>query len=193
MKVHQRKYGIIKSTKDLPLSIFKYLLIAIFSLSCSTTYKNQNPIDKAFPKVLGTSLEGKRWSIPKEMSGKKIIFLIGYKQNSQFDIDRWLIGLDMKGFKGDVYELPTIQGMFPRMFSTKIDEGMRRGIPKELWKGVITIYKDGEKIQEFTGNERPNNTRVILLDSNGIIRYFNDSGFSVQGLNDLLEKYNLNK
>ncbi|MFT5294627.1 MAG: hypothetical protein ACI9YH_000633, partial [Colwellia sp.] len=56
--------------------------------------------------------------------------LVGYKQNSQFDIDRWLIGLDMTETKVDAYEIPTIQGLFPRMFSTLIDNGMRKGIPK---------------------------------------------------------------
>jgi hypothetical protein len=155
--------------------------------SCSTPYKNQKLLDVQFPSVSGTSLAGKNWLIPKNMLGKKTIFLIGYKQDSQYDIDRWLIGLDMKGVTVSTFELPTIKGIFPRMFSTVIDSGMRRGIPKDLWKGVITIYKDGSKIQKFTGNEKPNNTRVILLDSKGIVRYFNDEGFSVSGLNELIK------
>jgi hypothetical protein len=124
----------------------------------------------------------------RDMRGKPTVFLIGYKQDTQFDIDRWLIGLDMKQVKVDAFELPTIKGLFPRMFSTKIDEGMRRGIPKELWKGVITIYKDGETVQKFTGNERPNNARVILLDKNSKIIYFWDGGFSVSALNELISK-----
>ncbi|MFB1016368.1 MAG: hypothetical protein QMC51_12040, partial [Alteromonadaceae bacterium] len=107
------------------------------------------------------------------------------KQNSQFDIDRWLIGLDMTATDVDVYEIPTIQGLFPRMFNTMIDNGMRKGIPKALWKGVITVYEDGEKIQAFTGNEKPNNARVLLLDENGVILYFYDQGFSVNALNEL--------
>jgi hypothetical protein len=111
--------------------------------------------------------------------------LVGFKQNSQFDIDRWLIGLDMTETKVDAYEIPTIQGLFPRMFSTLIDNGMRKGIPKQLWKGVITVYEDGEKVQAFTGNEDPNNARVILLNKEGIVLYFYDDGFSVAALNEL--------
>lgn len=162
------------------------ILFLLFFISCSTTYKNQSPVGLAFPNVSGKSLAGKEWKIPQQMSGSPTIFLIGYKQDSQFDIDRWLIGLDMKKVTMATYELPTIQGLFPRMFSTKIDEGMRRGIPKELWKGVITIYKDGEMVQKFTGNERPNNARVVLIDKEGIIRYFHDDGFSVSDLNQLI-------
>lgn len=160
------------------------LVIAIMS-SCSTTYVNKELVDKQFPSVKGTSLTGKNWNIPQDMKEDWTILLVGYKQNSQFDIDRWLIGLDMKKVTTATYELPTIQGLFPRMFSTKIDAGMRKGIPKELWRGVITIYKDGEIVQKFTGNEQPNNARVLLIDKKGSIRFFHDDGFSVSALNQL--------
>ena len=167
------------------------ILISIFILSaCSSQYTNQLPLNKNFPNVSGESLSGKVWDIPKEMSGRKVLFLIGYKQDSQFDIDRWLIGLDMTNTKVEVYELPTIKGMFPRMFKQKINTGMKRGIPQMLWKSVITIYKDGEKVQKFTGNENPNNTRVILLNPKGRIIYFYDKGFSVYALNNLREIIN---
>lgn len=152
---------------------------------CSTTYSNKDITGTVFPEVIGQSLEKEQVNIPKDFSGKLTLLLVGYKQDSQFDIDRWLIGLDMTKTLVDVYEIPTIQGMFPRMFSTLINNGMRRGIPKELWKGVVTVYADGDKVQAFTGNESPNNTRVILLDENGKIRYFYDRGFSVAALNGL--------
>jgi hypothetical protein len=71
------------------------------------------------------------------------------------------------------------------MFSTFIDNGMRAGIPKPLWKGVITVYEDGDKVQAFTGNEAPNNARVLLLDKEGVVLYFYDDGFSVAALNEL--------
>ena len=168
-------------------------VLAILFVSCSTTYPNQKINGLNFPNVSGKSLTDSTYSIPSDMKGEPVLFLIGYKQNSQFDIDRWLIGLDMKNQKMPTYELPTIQGMFPKMFSTKIDQGMRKGIPKVLWKSVITIYDDGEKIQQFTGNQNPNNTRVTLLNAKGVIIYFNDQGFSVEGLNELIEAYHSSK
>ncbi|MBU2882493.1 hypothetical protein KO525_13080 [Psychrosphaera sp. B3R10] len=169
----------------------KYLLISFLTLllqACSTTYQNQQILGKAFPLVEGTSLSDELIEIPKHFSGNNTLLLIGYKQASQFDIDRWLIGLDMTETLVDVYEIPTIQGLFPRMFSPLIDEGMRKGIPKELWKGVITVYNDGEKVQQFTGNENGNNARVVLLDKSGMISYFYDRGFSVQALNALRQQ-----
>lgn len=169
------------------MNIINRLLLALLLVTggCSKQYVNQNPVGQVFPGVTGQSLENTRNEIPDYFSGRSVLLLIGYKQDSQFDIDRWLIGLDMTGTQVDVYELPTIQGMLPRMFKTKINDGMRAGIPKELWKGVITIYADGKTVQAFTGNENPNNARCILLDAQGKVIFFHDRGFSVDALNAL--------
>ena len=166
----------------------KFLLVLLVSTviaGCSTQYPNQSPLGESFPDVTGESLEEQEHNLPAYFSGRKVLLLIGYVQNSQFDIDRWLLGLEFSETQVDAYELPTIAGMFPRMFKTQIDSGMRKGIPKELWKGVITIYADGEKIQAFTGNDNPNNARVALLDEQGKIIYFYDRGFSVAALQAL--------
>jgi hypothetical protein len=164
-----------------------FFLLALLSLiiSCSTTFKNKKILGQDFPSVEGESLAGKTWSIPNDFLGSQVLLLVGFKQDSQFDIDRWFIGIDMKKIKIKVYELPTIRGMFPRMFKTKINSGMKKGIPKSIWGAVITIYKDGEQLQKFTGNQKPNNARVILLDKKGKVRYFYDQGFSVPALNEL--------
>jgi hypothetical protein len=135
--------------------------------------------------VSGQSLEKQSITFPQVLDGRNVVLLLGYVQDAQFDIDRWLIGLDMTQTQVDVYELPTIQGMFPRFFKTQINEGMRKGIPKDLWKGVVTIYDDGEKVQNFTGNINPNNARVILLAKDGVVAFFYDRGFSVSAIKSL--------
>lgn len=161
------------------------ILIAFSLIGCSTTYVNRNPVGEFFPTVKGQSLTEEERELPTYFKGSKVVILLGYKQDSQFDIDRWFIGLDMTETKIKAYEIPTIQGLFPRMFQSTIDNGMRKGIPKELWGGVITIYGEGAKVQEFTGNENPNNARVLLLDQDGKVIYFHDRGFSVLALNEL--------
>jgi hypothetical protein len=148
------------------------------------------PVGEIFPSISGQSLEKNAISFPEHVTGKNVVLMLGYVQDSQFDIDRWLIGLDMTKTQVDVFELPTIQGMFPRVFKTQIDNGMRRGIPKELWKGVVTIYSDGDRVQEFTGNMNPNNARIILLDKTGEIKFFYDGGFSVNAMNSLIKILN---
>jgi outer membrane protein assembly factor BamE (lipoprotein component of BamABCDE complex) len=167
------------------MKLINALLILILFIGCSTPYPNKNPVGEKFPSISGTGLNDQKWKIPEDMKGEKVLLLLGYKMDSQFDIDRWLIGLDMKKTAISVFEIPTIKGMFPRMFKKQIDNGMRKGIPEMLWKAVITVYEDGEKVQQFTGNTNPNNTRVILLDKEGTIRHFDDKGFSVPSLNNL--------
>ncbi|MDP5032140.1 MAG: hypothetical protein NWQ54_18835 [Paraglaciecola sp.] len=166
--------------KNLILALF----LSIGLMGCSSyEHPGQLAVGDAMLVVTGQSLAGEKVTIPDDFKGSKTLLLFGYKQDSQFDIDRWLIGLDMTNTALNVYEIPTIQGMFPRMFSTFIDSGMRSGIPKELWKGVVTVYEDGDKVQEFTGNQKPNNARVMLLDEHGTIIYFYDRGFAVDALN----------
>jgi hypothetical protein len=153
--------------------------------ACATEYPNQNPAGELFPSIEGQSLDQQAYRIPEDLQGEPTLLLIGYRQNAQFDIDRWMIGLDMTGTRVKMIELPTIQGFLPRLFQSRIDNGMRAGIPQALWPVVVTVYEDGERVQAFTGNERPGNARVVLLGDRGQIRFFYDRGFSVAALNDL--------
>jgi cytochrome oxidase Cu insertion factor (SCO1/SenC/PrrC family) len=162
------------------LSLF---VISLFLGGCASyDYPSQVKLGDTMIDASGESLAGDIVVIPKDFAGQKTLLLFGYVQDSQFDIDRWLIGLDMTETRVAVYEIPTIKGMFPRMFKTFIDGGMRKGIPKDLWKGVVTVYADGDKVQRYTGNQRPNNARVMLLDADGKVLYFYADGFSVNAL-----------
>lgn len=163
-----------------------YILVLWLLVGCANyQYPSQVAIGDTMVEAKGESLEGEAVVIPKDFIGQETLLLFGYKQDSQFDIDRWLIGLDMTQTNVAAYEIPTIQGMLPRMFRGFIDGGMRKGIPKQLWKGVVTVYADGDKVQRFTGNLNPNNARVMLLNKEGNIVYFYDQGFSVEALNEV--------
>lgn len=177
------------------LVMIGFWLAAFISVSGCASYEYTSSIvvGDQMIMVTGENLEGELVKVPEDFKNQPTLLLFGFVQNSQFDIDRWLIGLDMTETKVATYEIPTIKGMAPRMFRTFIDNGMRKGIPKELWKGVVTIYSDGDKIQRFTGNQNPNNARVLLLNKDGVIEYFYDRGFSVDALNavrDNLSKMN---
>jgi len=166
----------------------KMISTFLFSLllsACSTQYQNQSLLGKTLPDLQGESLAKEAVAIPHDFSDPMSLLLVGYQQKTQFDIDRWLIALDMTNTEIPTYELPAIQGFVPRLFETQINNGMRNGIPKALWKGVITLYEDGETLQAFTGNEKANNARVLLINRKGKILYFYDQGFSVSALNAL--------
>lgn len=142
-------------------------------------------LDKPFPKVTGKGLDGKAWTLPDDLAGKPALLLIGYKQASQFDIDRWMLALGQLGTPVEVYEVPTIRGLLPGLFAGQIDEGMRQGIPQELWKAVITVYGDAKAIEAFTGKSNPMPARVVLLNKEGRVAWFHDRGFGPQFAQEL--------
>ena len=107
------------------------------------------------------------------------VLLIGYLQEAQFDIDRWLMGLIQAGTAVPILELPTIPGLAPTIASGWIDDGMRSGIPEEDWAVVVTLYGSAAKpVAELTGTEKGRLARVILLDASGKVAWFHDRGYS---------------
>ncbi|MHC4339157.1 MAG: hypothetical protein ACYSX0_02935 [Planctomycetota bacterium] len=167
------------------LCLLLLVALTISGLGCGSTYTQRDPSGQVFPSVKGTSLQGEEFSIPEAFAGEPVLLLVGYEQDTQFDIDRWLLGLTQAGIKVRAYELPTIPGLAPQMFSGTIDDGMRSGIPSEDWGGVITVYGDGGTIAEFTGNENKLPGRVLLLDAEGRVIFFHDRGYSVGTLQRL--------
>ena len=163
-------------------------VLALAGLGCGSTHDRRDPTGETFPSVTGTSLEGTEHRIPDAFAGEPVLLLVGYDQDTQFDIDRWLLGLTQAGVTVRTHELPTIPGLAPRMFSGSIDNGMRSGIPSEDWGAVITVYADGDKIAKFTGNKNSLPGRVILLDANGRVIFFHDRGYSVGTLQRMSAK-----
>ena len=159
---------------------FACLLAAALLLApgCSATYPNRNPVGETFPSVAGQSLEEERVELPGALAGEPAIILVGYKQRSQFDIDRWIMGLIQADAPGRIIELPTIPGLVPSAFSGWIDDGMRAGIPEEDWGVVVTLYGSAATpVAKLTGNIG-SNARVLVLDPDGEIVWFADRGYS---------------
>ena len=172
------------------MKILVAIALALLPISCTKDIENRNTVGEVFPSVVGNSLSGKKWNLPEDFKAKRTLLLIGYKQNTQFDIDRWLIGLDARKVKVDLYEVPTVSGLIPYMISDKIDGGMKSGIPEKLWPIVITVYGDADKIIKFTGNQNALNARILLLDEKHKVIFQHDEGFSVEQLSKLISLIN---
>lgn len=145
-----------------------------------------DPLGHRFPSAVGESLDETTVRIPEDLGGEPIVLLLGYVQNAQFDADRWLFGLLDANLGVRFIEVPTIKGFVPALIRNTIDEGMRGGIPEEDWGSVVTLY--GERaaaVVRFTGNENPQNVRVLLLDAEGTVRWFHDAGYSAGKLIEL--------
>ena len=120
------------------LTLAVVVTAAGFIGGCSSPIPRRDPTGEVFPSVMGESLEGVKIAIPEDFAGAPVLLIVGYKQNSQFDIDRWLLGLVQAEVDVAIREVPTIAGLVPGMIGGWIDSGMRRGIPKEDWGAVVT-------------------------------------------------------
>jgi hypothetical protein len=153
---------------------------------CASARPNQDPTGRMFPRVEGESLSGVDTVLPDALAGEPTVLLVGYVQATQFDLDRWLVGLLQAGTPAKLVEVPTIEGLVPTVISGWIDSGMRSGIPSEDWGSVVTVYGGAAApIVELTGNENPRNGRVLLLDREGRVAWFHDRGFSAAKLLEL--------
>jgi len=163
------------------------LAVTMLLGGCAATYPARAPVGEVFPAVEGRSLAGQAVALPGDWAGAPVVVMVGYKQQTQFDIDRWMLGLRESGVEVRVVEVPTIAGLGPRVFRGAIDRGMRSGIPKDDWASVVTVYDDAEAIMRFTGNAEALPARVLLLDSAGRVVFFHDAGYSVDALMRLRE------
>ena len=156
------------------------LSLALFACSTSPIKTPDNLVNKVFPTVQGKSLADEAITIPDSYRGKVTVLLIGYQQKTQFDIDRWILGILQADIPVTIVEVPTIAGMMPQMVQGFIDNGMRSGIPKNDWASVVTVYEDAGKIIQALGNERPQSARVVLLDKQGQIVWTSNLGYSAE-------------
>ena len=163
------------------------MLLVLFS-GCATTYANQEPLGQLFPQVRGTGLDGTNHVLPDDFAGAPVVLMVGYTQRSQFDIDRWILGLVQLGTPVRLVEVPTIPGLLPGLFAERIDSGMRKGIPMEDWASVITVYDEAEPVVRFFGNENRNNARIVLLSAAGEVVWFTDRGYSASQVKSLDER-----
>lgn len=160
-----------------PIFLVSGILMAL--AACSSPTPNRPPdASEAFPQVSGRSLEEQVVRVPEDFAGSCVVVLVGFVQDAQFDIDRWLLGLAQLETPVQIVELPTIEGMLPGLFAGRIADGMRSGIPREDWPMVVTLYgDDADRLIERFGNERPRSARVFVLDAEGRIVWFHDRGF----------------
>jgi hypothetical protein len=172
-------------SRSCPFARLALALSILFAASCSSSCPRRDPTGERFPRVQGQSLDGVAVVLPDAVLGAPCVLLIGYRQNSQFDLDRWLLGLSESQTKVRAYEVPTLPGLLPGMFSGFIDGGMRRGIPQQDWGSVVTVYGDADKICAFTGNADGLPGRILLLDRDGAVAFFHDRGYSVGALRKL--------
>lgn len=146
-----------------------------------------SPLGRRFPAAAGSSLAGRRVVIPDDLAGAPALLLVAYRRGTQVDVDRW------QTFASDrlpgLYrlEVPVIPNPIYRPLAGWIDGGMRGGVPRDLWDDVVTIYQDGTVVRGFLGDHGGLTTHAVLLDHEGVVRWFEAGGLSAEAGERLVE------
>lgn len=141
------------------------------------------PADSArhFPRVEGTNLEGRRFSLPADFGAEFNLVIVAFRREQQADVDSWLpfLGEQNLGKRGvRVYELPTLHRSY-RLMRRFIDGGMARGIPdKSTRETTITLYIDKSPFKKALAISTEDRIVLMIVARDGRVLWRGDGRFA---------------
>jgi hypothetical protein len=152
-----------------------------------------NDSGRYFPRVEGTNLEGRKFTLPADFEAKYNVVVIAFRREQQADVDGWLPFLkQLNVTKRDirVYELPTLRRSY-RPVRRFIDGGMARGIPERATReATITLYIDKTPFKRALAIATEDQIITLLVARDGRVLWHADGRFdasAASGLESLLE------
>jgi len=162
-------------------------LLLVFGLGPERTYYAELPrISMAdsirqFPRVEGSNLEGRRFTLPTDFEGDYNIVLVAFRREQQNDVDTWLPFLREVATPARhvrVYELPTLNKTY-RFMRGFIDGGMSRGIPERATReATITLYIDKSPFKKALAIATEDRISTFLVARDGRILWRTDGRFT---------------
>jgi hypothetical protein len=146
-----------------------------------------------FPRVEGSNLEGRRFTLPTDFEGEYNVVLVAFRREQQNDVDTWLPFLRDVATSGRnvrVYELPTLNKTY-RLMRGFIDGGMARGIPERATReATITLYIDKSPFKEALSIESEAQISTFLVRRDGRILWRADGRYAAGAAADLAARIN---
>lgn len=134
-----------------------------------------------FPRVEGTNLEGKRFSLPGDFEAEHNVVFVAFRREQQADVDSWLPFLrkqDLADRGVRVYEVPTLNRSY-RWMRRFIDGGMARGIPELTTReSTITLYIDKTPFKKALAIETEDHIVTLVVARDGRILWRADGPFT---------------
>jgi hypothetical protein len=141
---------------------------------------------KKFPIVNARTLSGHDVQFPDISSGKVSLIAVAFVRGAQSMLDSWTEPFE-RACRGEVFEIPMIEGTLWKLVSNFIDSGMRSGIPDAKHDNVATYYGPTEEIRGKLGIEDTSIGYVFLLDENGTIIFEGKGYADEEGIGKILE------
>jgi len=141
-----------------------------------------------FPKVDGSNLESRRFSLPAEFEGELNIVLVAFRREQQADVDTWVPFLKATAGRHAAvraYELPTLSRGY-RVMRGFIDGGMARGIPEKATReATITLYIDKKPFKKALGITSEDRIVTLLVTRDGRVLWRADGRHSDESAAEL--------
>ena len=154
---------------------------ALFVASCgqkpTPPKQTSKLIGQTFPTASAKDLSKHVQRIPADYAGAPILILVTPSKSSQPDADRWIAYLRARP-SVRFREIPVIPSVIARAMQGFINGEMRGGLPKDMWTRVVPLYKDGGSVKTFFGGYGDKVAWAMVLDSRGVIRWFQAAGYS---------------
>lgn len=136
---------------------------------------------RQFPRVEGSNLEGRRFTLPTDFEGDYNVVLVAFRREQQDDVDTWLPFLREVAAPGRnvrVYELPTLNKTY-RFMRGFIDGGMSRGIPERATReATITLYIDKSPFKKALAIATEDRVSTFLVSRDGRVLWRTDGRFT---------------
>ncbi len=176
--------------KPFTLLVSVIMLLSLSGYSEGTQKDSLEVTGMKFPEIKATSLAGSEVTLPDSAEGYVTLVAIAFERQAQGILDSWLAPFS-ENF-GDTtgatfYEVPMIEGFWGKMFSKTIDDGMRRGIPEEKHKNVVTYYGDTGEYRRILSMDDKSLGYVFLLDRDGFIRWRGQGFATVEGIKEMID------
>ena len=134
-----------------------------------------------FPRVEGTNLEGRRFSLPADFESEYNVVIVAFRREQQADVDSWVPFLrEQKMVERGVrvYELPTLNRWY-RMMRGSIDGGMARGIPEKATReATITLYIDKSPFKKALAISAEDKISTLVVARDGRVLWRKDGRFT---------------
>ena len=123
----------------------------------------------SIPEVHGMTFSGDAVDLPKMLSGKVAVLVIGFSRDSREPVAAWgrRLAAEYKGSGAVVYyEMPMLAEV-PRMLRGVVLRSMRKEVPERAQPRFVPLTEDEARWKDLVGYGRPEDAYVVVLDGAG--------------------------
>ena len=141
------------------------------------------------PPIRGELLSGKTAELPAAARGHVALLALGFAHASNHAVEAWTKRFRQEfGRDPDVtaYQIPVVGGM-GKLGKPFMMRGMRKDTPKADYDRFMVVFKDADEWKDRVHYKEPNDAYLILIDSQGIVRWLGSGSTDERQYGELQE------